>query len=78
MSRPTKECRGRVQKHLKSHFPEMSSVRPKVTTSDHSGKTRHHFTYRKALRSTNGVRFQQIVHLTSDDEGKVLKVSVSR
>lgn len=78
MSRPTKKCRSRVQKHLKDHFPEMSSVRPKVTTSNHSGRARHHFTYRKALRSTNGVRFQQIVHLTSDDDGKVLKVSVSR
>ena len=78
MSGPTRECRGRVQKHLRDHFPEMSSVRPKVTTRNHSGRKRHHFTFRKALRSTNGVRFQQIVHLTSDEDGKVLKVSVSR
>jgi hypothetical protein len=39
---------------------------------------RHRFTYRKALSSSNGEKFQQVVHLTTDEEGRVLKVAVSR
>lgn len=78
MTRPTKECRSKVQKHLKEHFPEMAAVRPRVTSVNHGGHVRHRFTFRKALRSCNGERFQQIVHLTTDEGGQVLKVAVSR
>jgi hypothetical protein len=78
MSTPSSGCRGRVRKHIKDHFPEMGGVRPKVTSSQLGGETRHRFTYRKTLRSANGQKFQQIVHLTTDEGGKVLKVSVSR
>lgn len=78
MSTPTSQCRGRVRKHIKDHFPEMDGVRPKVTSRQHGGETRHRFTFRKTLRSANGQKFQQIVHLTTDEAGKVLKVSVSR
>jgi hypothetical protein len=78
MSTPSSQCRRRVNKHIKDHFPEMAGMRPKVTSSQHGGETRFRFTYRKTLRSGNGQKFQQIVHLTTDDGGKVLKVSVSR
>ena len=78
MTKPTEKCRKRVQKHLRDEFPEMAGVRPKVTTSNHGGEKRHRFTFRKALNTPNGGKFRQIVHLTSDEEGKVLKVSVSR
>lgn len=78
MPRPSKECRTRVQKHVKKHFPEMASVKPKVSSVNHGGQTRHRFTYRKALSSSNGQKFQQVVHLTTDEEGRVLKVAVSR
>ena len=56
----------------------MAGVRPTVKTSNRAGKTRHQFTFRKALRSQDEGQFQQLVHLTADAEGKVLKVSVSR
>jgi hypothetical protein len=78
MTKPTSECRDKVQKYIKEQFPQMATVRPKVTTNNRGGKTRHRFTFRKALRSPNGGQFQQIVHLTADEDGKVLKVSVSR
>jgi hypothetical protein len=78
MTKPTSECRDKVRKYIKDRFPEMGSVRPKVTTNSRNGKTRHRFTFRKALSSPNGGQFQQIVHLTADEDGKVLKVSVSR
>jgi hypothetical protein len=78
MSTPSSQCRGRVRKHIKDHFPEMAGVRPKVTSRQHRGETRFRFTYRKTLRPANGQKFQQIVHLTTDEGGKVLKVSVSR
>jgi hypothetical protein len=78
MSTPSSQCRGRVRKHIKDHFPEMVGVRPKVTSSQQGGETRFRFTYRRTLRSANEKKFQQIVHLTTDEGGKVLKVSVSR
>jgi hypothetical protein len=78
MARPSEDCRTRVQKHIKKHFPEMASVKPKVTSTNHGGQMRHRFTYRKALGSSDGDKFQQVVHLTTDKEGRVLKVAVSR
>jgi hypothetical protein len=78
MSGPNSKCQSRVKKHIKDHFPEMAGVKPKVTSRNHGGEMRHRFTFRKALRAPNGERFQQIVHLTADEDGKVLKVSVSR
>jgi len=74
----TRECKDRVQKYIEAHFPEMASVRPRVTTSNHGDTRTHRFTYRKALRQTNEGTFRQVVHLTTDEDGKVLKVSVSR
>jgi hypothetical protein len=78
MTKPTSECRAKVRKYIEDRFPEMATVRPRVTSNNRDGKTRHRFTFRKALRSPNGGQFQQIVHLTADEDGKVLKVSVSR
>jgi hypothetical protein len=78
MSGPNNKCESRVKKHIKDHFPEMAGVKPKVTSRNHGGQMRHRFTFRKALRSPDGEKFQQIVHLTADEDGKVLKVSVSR
>jgi hypothetical protein len=78
MTGPTKESKDRVQKYIEAHFPEMVSVRPRVTTTNRGNSKTHRFTYRKALRSANGAAFQQIVHLTTDEDGKVVKVSVSR
>jgi hypothetical protein len=78
MSKPTSECRGKAQKYVEDRFPDMARVRPRVTTDNVDGKIRHRFTFRKALRSPNGGQFQQIIRLTTDEEGKVLKVSVSR
>lgn len=78
MSRPSKDCRTRVQKHVKKHFPEMATAKPKVTSTNHGGQTRYRFTYRKALRASDREDFQQVVHLTTDGEGRVLKTAVSR
>ncbi|MDH4207597.1 MAG: hypothetical protein OEV76_01845 [Anaerolineae bacterium] len=78
MTRPTKSCHDKVRKHVADHFPEMSEVRPKVKSANHDGKTTHRFTFRKALRTAKGGDFQQIVHVTTDEEGRVLKVTVSR
>ncbi|NIN68184.1 MAG: hypothetical protein GTO63_26440 [Anaerolineae bacterium] len=78
MPKPSKECRTRAQKHLEKHFPEMASVKPRVSSTNRGGQARHRFTYRKALSSPNGEKFQQIVHLTTNEEGRVLKVAVSR
>lgn len=78
MTRPSKDCHARVRKHIADHFPEMSSARPTVKSTNHDGKTTHHFTFKKALRTPKGGDFQQIVHVTTDEEGCVLKVSVSR
>lgn len=78
MARPSKECRRRVQKHIGQHFADMADVKPTVSTLKSGGKTRYRFTFRKALRSSDGERYKQIVHLTTDEGGEVLKVAVSR
>jgi hypothetical protein len=78
MSGPSKQCKNSVAKHITENFPEMAGAKPKVTLAKHGGETRYRFTYRKALRLANGAKSHQIVHLTTDESGKVLKVSVSR
>jgi len=78
MSRPTKSCQAKVRKHIAEHFPEMRGVRARVRSTNHGGKTTHRFTFQKALPTPKGGDFQQIVHVTTDEEGCVLKVSVSR
>jgi hypothetical protein len=78
MTGPKRESKERVQKYIEAHFPEMARVRPRVATSNRGGERRYRFTYRKALGPANEGAFQQVVHLTTDEEGKVLKVSVSR
>jgi hypothetical protein len=78
MRAPTKESKDRVRRYIEAHFPEMATVSPRVTTSNHGNKRTHRFTYRKAMRSASEGTFQQVVHLTTDEDGKVLKVSVSR
>ena len=78
MTRPSTDCRAKVQEYLGKRFPDMRGVRPTVASEEHEGQVRHRFTFRKTLRSSNGQSFRQVVHLTTDAKGKVLKVSVSR
>ena len=78
MTKPGKRCRARVRKYLQAHFPGMGGVKPSISSRNQGGRVEHRFTFRKALRSSDGERFQQIVHLTTDEEGNVVKVSVSR
>jgi hypothetical protein len=78
MTKPCKKCRARVQKYVQDHFPSMKGVKPSVSSRNHAGRVEHRFKFRKALRSSGAESFQQIVHLTTDEEGNVVKVSVSR
>jgi len=78
MTRPSKGCQAKVRKHIADHFPEMGGVKAKIKSTNHDGKTTHRFTFTKALSTPKGGDFQQIVHVTTDEEGCVLKVSVSR
>lgn len=78
MARPSKECKRRVHEHIRQHFPDMADVKPAVSCLKSGGQTRHRFTFRKALRSSDGEKYKQIVHVTADQDGKVLKVAVSR
>lgn len=78
MTRPSAECRVKVQEYVRKHFPDMKGVKPSVSSRKHGDQMRHRFTFRKTLQSSDGGRFQQILHLTTDAGGEVLKVSVSR
>lgn len=78
MSRPTQKCKSRVQKHIRKHFPKLATVKPRITSRKYGGQTRHHFTFRKALVSSDGKKFKQVIRLTTDEEGKVLKTTTSR
>jgi hypothetical protein len=63
----------RVREYVARRFPEMAGVKPSVSHSQ--GKYR--FTFKKS-RSVEEGRLVQIVRVTSDEDGNVLKVSVSR
>lgn len=78
MTKPSKKCRTKVRKYVRDHFPDMTGVKPTVSSRERAGRMRHRFTFRKALRSSDGERFHQIAHVTADEEGKVLKITVSR
>lgn len=78
MGRPSTDCKRRVQEHIRRHFPDMSGMKPTVSSRRYGGQVRHRFTFRKTLRSSDGGRYRQIVHVTTDEEGEVLKVAVSR
>ncbi len=78
MTKPCRKSRDRVRKYVREHFPDMGGVRPSVSSRTHAGEVTYRFTFRRTLRSSDGKRFQQIVHLTADEEGNVTKVSVSR
>jgi hypothetical protein len=78
MTKPSAKCRARVKNYIRDHFPDMTSVKPSVSSRKHGGQLRHRFTFRKNLKSSNGGRFRQIVHVATDEEGNVTKVNVSR
>jgi hypothetical protein len=78
MTRPSKKCRAKVQRYFRGHFPTMKEVKPSVSSRRYSGQVRHRFTFRKSLRPSGGGSFQQIVHITADEQGNVIKVNVSK
>lgn len=78
MAKPSAKCRAKVRKYVREHFPDMGGVRPSVSSGKSGGKLRHRFTYRRGLQASGGQSLKQIVHLTADEDGNVVKVSVSR
>jgi hypothetical protein len=78
MTRPSNECRAKVQKYIRHHFPSMKDVKPRVSSRKYSGQLRHRFTFRKSLQPAGGGSFPQVLHVTADEQGNVIKVSVSR
>jgi len=64
----------RVKEYVYSHFPEMKGVQAQVSTS----QGRYVYTFRKRLPVAGGGDLLQVVRVLSDEEGEVLKVSVSR
>jgi len=78
MTKPSRKCRAKVQRYVRDHFPDIAGVKPRVSSRKYAGRMRHRFTFRRALQSSDGERFHQIAHVTTDEEGEVLKVTVSR
>jgi hypothetical protein len=69
---------GRVQKYVRDHFPDMKGVKPSVSSRKSADQIRYRFTFRKTLQASDGQKLRQILHLTADEEGNVVKASVSR
>jgi hypothetical protein len=78
MTRPSADCRAKVQQYVSRRFPDMRGVKPTVSVDTQEESVKYRFTFRKTLKASNGGSFKQIVHVTTDAEGKVLKVSASR
>jgi len=70
----SKERVSRVKGYIYSRFPEMKGVEPKVSPS----QGRHVYTFRKRLSLAGGGDLLQVVRVVADEDGEILKVSVSR
>ena len=60
---------------LEERFPEMRDIEPTLTELENS---RYLLTLKKAFITEDGSRVVQVVRATVDEEGQVLKVSVSK
>lgn len=69
----------RAKKYVAQSFPEMAEVSPQVSKAGPGDGATYTFTFRgKVARLAAGGNFQQIVRLTTDAQGEILKVAVSR
>jgi hypothetical protein len=70
----SKERASKVKGYIYSRFPEMRGVQPNVSVS----RERYVYTFRKRLPVAGGGDLLQVVRVIADEDGEVLKVSVSR
>lgn len=64
----------KVQGYIYRRFPEMKGVQPKVSPS----RGRYIYTFKKKLPVAGGGDLLQVVRVVADEDGEVIKVSVSR
>jgi len=67
-----------VSKEVYKRFPAVSGSRPKVQNSAKSGEGNHVLVYRSNATTSDGKKISQIIRVTINDRGKILKISSSR
>ena len=67
----------KVRDYVEGRFPELRGVRPTVSAPKQSSGGPYIYTFAKKI-STPAGHLSQVVRVTSDEAGAVLKVSVSR
>lgn len=68
-------AQAKVREYVKAHYPEMRGVRP---TIDRKKNGRTVFTFRQERPLPDGAILTQLVRVTADGSGRVVKVTVSR
>lgn len=64
----------KVKRYVYERFPELTGVRPQASSS----RSRYIYTFKKRLPLPGGGTILQVVRVTADEKGEILKVSVSR
>lgn len=70
-----REAETKVREYMKAHYPEMKGVRPQI---DRGKDGRTVFTYRNERPLPDGKSLKQVIRVTADASGRVVKVAASR
>ncbi|MFQ5945178.1 MAG: hypothetical protein ACE5NC_02910 [Anaerolineae bacterium] len=70
-----KTAEAKVREYVKARYPEVRGVRP---TADRKKNGRTVFTYRIERPLPDGKTLTQVVRVTADASGRVVKATVSR
>ncbi len=71
----TNRAKAEVRKYVKALYPEMRGVRPTVDRGKNGSTV---FTYRNERPLPDGETLEQVVRVTADASGRVVKVIASR
>ncbi|MBI2845531.1 MAG: hypothetical protein HYX86_03185 [Chloroflexi bacterium] len=68
----------RVKKYVAHNFPDMAEVSPQVSKAGPGSTASYIFTFRGKVAHLAGGNMQQILRVTTDAQGEILKVAASR
>lgn len=77
MSMSSEQRLSRVRQYVEGRFPELKGVRPTLSAPKQGTSGPYLYTFAKNV-STPAGKLSQVVRVTSDEFGEILKVSVSR
>lgn len=64
-----------AKQYVRDHFPEIGGIEPTVSSAT---KEVTLYTFRKALKTSDGATISKLVRISINQEGKIIKVNVSK